>query len=130
MLVKTYYNNDLSLRVLPNGKKDFDIAINVGFVRQKLKENILTWRGECFNNLNIGFPYNEQVFITSPDLILIKNSFRETIESVPGIRQVIELNLDFDKKARTLYVKFTCVLVSGENFTIDSRSDQDFIILI
>lgn len=130
VVARVYYKNDLYLRVLDNGKVDFDLARSLEFIRQKIKENLLTFLGECFNNTEIGFPYREQVLVNSPDLLAIRAIFYQALMDTPGVNRVEELELEIDKATRNLFVQFTVISDSDEVLQIDSRSDKDFILQV
>lgn len=130
MLFKLYFPNDIALRVLPNGKTDFDFAVSLNFIRQKIKENLLTWLNECFNNISIGMPYRERILVNSPNLLEIRSIFYKAIIQTPGVNRIENLELNLDKKTRNLEVQFTVITDSDEVLEVDSRNNKDFIIQI
>lgn len=130
MLAKMIYANDIYLRTLPNGLKDFDFVINKEFVKTKIRHNLLTFLGECFNDTRIGMPYKQRILVNSPDLLSIRSIFYQAIMETPGVANLLDLSLDFDKINRTLAVSFTALLDSNEELQVDARRDLSFILQI
>lgn len=97
-----------SLAQTPDG----DIEIEVGRTRivtgpeekaQKIRSRFRLFEGEWFLDTRIGVPWFRVVFeVKNPDLDIIKRLFRWVILSVPGIVDVEELNVAWDKKTREL----------------------------
>ena len=130
MIVRTIYNNDLALVLLPNGLVDFDLSVDEEYIRQKLKHRLLFFLGEWFADTRQGFPYRQRVLVSNPNLISIRNLFYQAIQESPGIMNVNKLELDFDRLNRTLAVTFEATMDNGQTLSVDPRRDQDFIISV
>ena len=129
-IVRIVYQNDIALKTLDNGLKDFDLITGSAYIQQKLKHRLLFQLGEWFADIRQGFPYRERVLVSNPDLVSIRSIFYQAIIETPGITAVNSLVLLFDKLNRTLGVQFTATMEGGEVLTIDPRINTDFILLL
>lgn len=89
--------------------KDGDILLidNAERVAQQVKIMLLTWLGEWFLDTTHGVPYLEYILVKSPDLQLIRSILLKKIESVDGVDDVSELELDYNRQERKLSVSYT-----------------------
>lgn len=76
------------------------------------------WRGEWFRDKRLGVPYLQYVYVSNPNLHLIASIFEKVIFSAPGVTQLLENNLDYHPRARTISPTFkaragTAKLVGG-----------------
>lgn len=69
-----------------------------------MRNRLFSVRGEWFADELVGIPYLEFIFVSNPDLGVIKNIYTQAIESIPGVLRVEELTLDVDKDTRNLAV--------------------------
>jgi hypothetical protein len=83
-------------------------------IRQQVMLRLGFFRGEWFLDEDRGVPWYEEILIKSPNLIRIREIFREAILSVSGIREVTYLDLRFSAFARTLDVNFRASTDLGE----------------
>lgn len=77
------------------------------FLAQRLLIKLRTFLGEWFLNQNFGIPYFESVLGHNVDLGDIQSIFINAINSTPGTKDLLQLDLDFDVNTRKL-------LISGE----------------
>ena len=83
-------------------------------IRQQVMLRLGFFKGEWFLDEERGVPWYEEILIKSPNLIRIREIFREAILSVSGIREVTYLDLRFTAFARTLDVNFRASTDLGE----------------
>jgi hypothetical protein len=70
-------------------------------------------KGDYFLNLYEGIPYYTDVFVKNPSVPLIKSIFKQAILSYPGITEVSNMILDWNRSTRQATISFTAVLNSG-----------------
>lgn len=121
-------HNDIAFVTNEEGLKELTLAVDLDYVRQKLKHRFLMLLGEYFADISLGFPYREFVLVNAPDLGLIRNLFRQTIQGSPGISQILSLTLEHDRRNRNLAVKFEAITTGGQFLSIDPRVDSDFVL--
>ena len=83
-------------------------------IRQQVMLRLGFFRGEWFLDEERGVPWYEEILIKNPNLIRIREIFRDAILSVSGIREVTYLDLRFSAYARTLDVNFRASTDLGE----------------
>jgi len=83
-------------------------------IRQQVMLRLGFFRGEWFLDEERGVPWYEEILIKNPNLIRIREIFRDAILSVSGIREVTFLDLRFSAYARTLDVNFRASTDLGE----------------
>ena len=83
-------------------------------IRQQVMLRLGFFRGEWFLDEERGVPWYEEILIKNPNLIRIREIFRDAILSVSGIREVTYLDLRFSAYARTLAVNFRASTDLGE----------------
>lgn len=86
---------------------DILFIANAERVAQDVKIKLLTFYGEWFLNVEHGVPYFEYILDKDPNLLLIRQIFREKILEVDDVNGVDELDLDYDVRNRTLEVSFS-----------------------
>lgn len=69
---------------------------------QLITTRLQTYSGEAFSNRAIGIPYFEQVLIKNPNLPLIRSIIAAEVASIPGVRDVLRVDLTLDKLNRKL----------------------------
>ena len=83
-------------------------------IAQHARVRMQHFLGEWFLDEREGMPLFERVFVHSPDIPAVSESFRRTIAETPGIASVRDLALDFDRQTRTLNVVGSAVTTDGE----------------
>lgn len=125
---KTILPNDLKLITNDKGLRELVFAIDLVYVKQKLKHRFLLILGEYFADTRLGIPYFQRVLVSNPDINLIRSMFRQVVQESPGIVRVTSMDLLYDKRARTLGVNFSAVTSGGQTLSVDSRVDTAFIL--
>lgn len=100
---------------------DFEAARGGAAIAQALRISILLFRGEWFENLDLGTPYFEDVLVKRPNLQSIRSIFRSRILDVPGVSAIEDLKLNFDPRARALEVSATIATDTEELIRIEAR---------
>jgi hypothetical protein len=93
---------------------------------QKLFNRLRLFEGEWFLDTRVGVPWFEIVLVKSPDLEVVKRLLRRVILDTPGIVDVTELNVSFDRGERVLTYEFTAL--DDEGVQIEGGSGTPFIV--
>ncbi|MFZ7141547.1 hypothetical protein ACLSY0_00065 [Avibacterium avium] len=80
---------------------------------QQIKVVLLTFLGEWFLDTTIGLPYFDEILVKNPDSSRIQAIFRKKIMQVSGVQAVERLELNFNRKERTLGVQFSARTSEG-----------------
>lgn len=83
-------------------------------IKQQVTLRLGFFKGEWFMNEDTGIPWYEEIIVKNPNLIRIREIFRDAILSVTGIREVTFMDLLFSSYARTLSVNFRASTDLGE----------------
>ena len=83
-------------------------------IKQQVTLRLGFFKGEWFLDEETGLPWYEEIIVKNPNLIRIREIFREAILSVAGINEVTFLDLLFSAYARTLSVNFKASTNLGE----------------
>lgn len=110
---------------LPNGQLKIvrDVAEEAAIV---LQNKFLLVKGEWFLDTRVGAPYMTYVYVKNPDLLVIRQVFRKIILSTQGIKEIINLSLDFNRGARRLSFSFRALADNGR--IVSGGSGQPFIV--
>lgn len=86
----------------------FALVADGAYLVQKVRSVLLFFRGEWFLDLTgVGLPYYEQILgVKNPNLDAIRSTFQQAILGVQGVVAVDSLDLEFDRSARTLRVRW------------------------
>lgn len=93
---------------------------------QKIRGRLRLFQGEWFLDTRIGVPYYTVVLIKNPDLEIIKRLYRRVVMSVPGIADVQELDLVWNRVDRSL--AYSLRAVDDEGTPISGGSGVPFIV--
>jgi len=77
-------------------------------VAQQIKINLLSFLGEWFLDNTYGVPYLESILIKNPRMAVVETILRGHIFDIPDVVAIDSLVVNWDRKARTLGVQFTC----------------------
>jgi len=83
-------------------------------IKQQVALRLGFFKGEWFLNEDTGIPWYEEIIVKNPNLIRIREIFRDAILSVTGIREVTFMDLLFSSYSRTLDLKFKASTNLGE----------------
>ena len=93
--------------------QDGDIQFGTS-VAQSILSRLKWIKGEWRLGPDLGFPWYEKVFVKNPDVSSIKQSIRETILSVDGVKSCNITNVRYDQTKRTIRFKYE-VEADGES---------------
>lgn len=79
---------------------------NAERVAQQIIITLRFWYGEWFLDTSDGTPYLEYILVKNPNMSHIRQILTERIQSVEGVITVNEMNLEFDRQARSLIVDY------------------------
>lgn len=74
---------------------DFAFAADLDGIRQTIQSYLSFFLGEWFLDLSIGVPYFQRIFIKNPSLVEVSEYIRQTLLSVPGVRDVLDLDVRY-----------------------------------
>lgn len=83
-----------------------DLALTTGTdaVAQHLAIRLRAFRGEWELNREVGMPYLTDVFTKLPDEAALTTLFKNACRDTPGVAEVINLKLVFDRGLRKLII--------------------------
>ena len=73
-------------------------------VTQRIRTRLRTWCGEWFLDAAFGVDYFGKILIKAPSLEQVLAEVREQIEAVPGVRRIVQLDVDYDAAGRILRI--------------------------
>lgn len=93
-----------------------DIALvgGVESIAQAAKISLQLFLGEWFLDEEKGVPWFEEVLVKGPNLVAVRGMFRKKLLEVPGVMDVLQLDLQLTNATRTLRVGFRCSTDVGE----------------
>lgn len=68
---------------------------------------------EWFLDQRLGIPYLTRILIKNPNLVAVRNIFREVILETPGIATITRFDLLVDSVIRKFSLNFTCEKTDG-----------------
>lgn len=86
-------------------------------LRQAIEVGLKIFRGQWIYDPAAGVPYLQTVFVKGTPLEVIRQAFRSQVIKIPGVVDIPEMSVQFEKTENTLRVD---MLISGENgITVD-----------
>jgi len=95
---------------------------------QKLSNLFGLFKGEWFGDIRVGVPYFQYVFVQNPNLQLIGSVFEQVCQAAPGVAAVLNMELDFISRTRTLNSQIT--VQANDGTTIVGGVGTPFVIQI
>lgn len=68
---------------------------------------------EWFLDQRLGIPYLTRILVKNPNLVAVRNIFREVILETPGIATITRFDLLVDSVIRKFTLNFTCEKTDG-----------------
>lgn len=106
-LILNRLDHDLVFQEISNGKQELAIFDTADRVAQQVKINLLAFLGEWFLDVTFGVPYLEEILVKNPRIAVIESIIREHINSIPNLRRITSLGMDWDRRMRGLFVSFS-----------------------
>ncbi|RLC88268.1 MAG: hypothetical protein DRJ03_03205 [Chloroflexi bacterium] len=108
-MMATDSNNDIFLKAGKIHRVTGGAAV-VQLVRSRLQ----TYLGEWFLDTDFGVPYFEDVFRRPAVLSLIELVIKKAIRETPGVEEVKEFDMVFDKPNRRLTISYDATTTYGD----------------
>jgi len=105
-------DSDTKDLVIENG--DLVLVSGVDALEQDIRLQLGFFQGEWFLDESVGVPYYQSILVKNPNLIGIKELFRAKLLSIPGVDEVLSLNLTYTNATRTLEVVWKVNTALGE----------------
>lgn len=103
-------NNDIDMQVF-----GFNLSTTTEeHLAQKVRMGLLMRRGEWFANINEGIPYST-FFSVKGNTYKVESVMRPYIETIEGVKRVVDFATSFDKATRTLTI---AVVIEADDGTI------------
>jgi len=83
-------------------------------IEQQVRLRCRYFEGSWFLDERQGIPYFRSILIKAPDLQVVESLFRTAIRDTPGISTVNSMELTLDTPTRTLTVRFTATMDTGQ----------------
>jgi len=88
---------------------DFQLTTDDQAVAQRVKQALLLFKGEWFLNQDLGIPYYDSILGTKNSIDTVRAIFVNAIRSVDGVKDLTELDIEFNDATRTLELKLTII---------------------
>jgi hypothetical protein len=87
------------------------------YVAQKVRHAVSIVQREWYFDRSLGIPYIPEDSETKFNhRLLIESKLQTTINGVPGVVKLVSFTSEEDKAARTLTIRFTAMIDTGETF--------------
>jgi hypothetical protein len=93
---------------------DLVIIDGLDAIVQDLSTRLQFFQGEWFLDTRLGTPWFQKVLGKKPRLLIVKSVVRKAILTTPGVRSILDLNLDFEGVTRLLSITGRVNTVEGE----------------
>lgn len=93
---------------------DLQLVDGVDLIRQRIKQRLLTIQGEWFLNTDVGLPWFDQIIGKGAQEEQISALIIQNIAETEGVDAVIEFDLTFNRRARTMLVQFRVTALGTE----------------
>lgn len=93
-----------------------DIVLITGTeeIRQRLLQNLKSFQGDWFLNLQNGVPYFQEIFRKDYDVEIISTVLKNTILNTLGVLELLNFDIEIDDVLRTLKLDFDVNTYRGE----------------
>lgn len=92
---------------------DLQLSRGTQSIRQRIRQALLTFKGEWFLNENLGIPYYQEILGQKNSLSTIKAIFIDALQGIKGVAELQSLDIKLDEESRSLLVKFTIIDTSN-----------------
>ena len=100
-----YLDRDTHDLVIVNG--DLMLVDGIDLIRQRIKQRLLTVKGEWFLDTTIGLPYFAELSQKGITESRTRSLFTAQIEGTEGVNKVTALDIQFDSRTREAVLYFT-----------------------
>lgn len=88
---------------------DFILTDSQNVVGQRIKQNLLTFLGEWFLDIEVGLPFFEEILGKGKSLARIESLYIRAIGNTEGVQEITEFDLDYNSSNRKLTVTFSVI---------------------
>ena len=82
-------------------------------VAQKIKQVLLSVRGDWFLDLDLGLPFFQEILKKATSVSAVENIYLDAISGVPGVLDITKFRLDFQSSTRTANIVFEVTTSNG-----------------
>lgn len=100
------------LEITQQGSITGNLVSDIDALAQKVRIKLKTFLGEWPLDSTVGIPYFEQVLVRNQNSTAVEGLLISQIESTPGVNEVTEFNLTFNKATRRSNISFTATTES------------------
>ena len=69
-------------------------------IAQRIRVRLRMWKGSWFFDADAYVDYRNKILIKSPQLSVVTGELRRVIESTPGVKRILQLEVDYDAEKR------------------------------
>ena len=99
---------------LNSDETDLVFTQGAAAISQQIKVGAQVFRGRWKYDRNVGLRALEAIFVKGPSLPVIRAEFWAFFASIPGVVEVLAVDLRLERSTRTLFVKYSLKCDSGE----------------
>ena len=96
------------------GSYDLPVVRGIDLIRQRLKQRLLTILSEWFLNTEIGLPWFQELSQKGIDDDRVTALIMRVIAETEGVDEIVEFELDLNRRDRRLQVDFRVTSSEGE----------------
>jgi hypothetical protein len=93
---------------------DLKLVSGIDLIRQRLKQRLLTIRGEWFLNQEIGLPWFAEINAKGTPEARIRALLIEQITETEGVLTLDAFELDYNSRTRTMLLQFEVTATAGQ----------------
>jgi len=94
--------------------QDIQTVTGIDGIKQHLRQRYQMFKGEYFYDKTRGIPYHDDLFVKSPNPIIVDTVFKKVTLDTPGIVELLKFDLDFDGTTRELNINLKAKTDVGE----------------
>jgi hypothetical protein len=90
---------------------EFDLRLtnDSEIVKQRIRQALLTFKGEWFLNTQLGIPYYESILEEKNSLQAIKAILMDAIKKVEGVKELTQFELKYNNDTRLVSINFSVI---------------------
>lgn len=94
---------------------DFEWVTGIDAIEQDIRLALSLFQGEWFLDITAGIPYHQQILGKKPPpLLAIREIFRKQLLAVPGVAEILSLEVGFNNRTRETSVTWRVSTDEGE----------------
>ena len=94
--------------------QDIQTVSGIEGIQQHLRQRYQMFKGEYYYDKTRGIPYHDDLFVKSPNPIIVDTIFKQVTLDTPGIIELLKFDLDFDRTTRELNIDLKVKTDEGE----------------